>query len=80
MTNIKLSRIVLGGILFALPALSGCAADWWTVDQSAYQPPAQSADQLGQFGNTAPTGESQGGNDQQAPGAGDPAFRPHPEQ
>jgi hypothetical protein len=82
MTHIKLSRIVLGGILLALPALSGCAADWWTVDQSPYQPPSQIADEVGQFAGQAPTGASQGGADQQATGAGqeagDPAFQPHP--
>ncbi len=85
MTDLKLSRVVLGGILLALPALSGCAADWWTVDQSAYQPPAQSAEQAGQFAGQAPVGESQGGADRQATGtageeAGDPAFQPHPAQ
>ncbi len=82
MTDIKLSRIILGGMLLALPVLSGCAADWWTVDQSAYQPPSQSADQVGRFAGQAPVGESQGGTDQQATGpgeeAGDPAFQPHP--
>ena len=82
MTGAKLSKIILGGILLALPALSGCAADWWTVDQSAYQPPAQSADEVGQFAGQAPTGESHGGADQQGTGAGeeagDPAFQPHP--
>jgi hypothetical protein len=82
MTDIKLSRIVLGGVLLALPALSGCAADWWTVDQSAYQPPSQIADEMGQFAGQAPTGASQGGTDQQATSAGeetgDQAFQPHP--
>jgi hypothetical protein len=85
MTDVKLSRILLGGMLLALPALSGCAADWWTVDQSAYQPPTQSADEVGQFARQAPTGASEGGADQQAAGAGgageeagDPAFQPHP--
>jgi hypothetical protein len=82
MTHVKLSRTLLGGMLLALPALSGCAADWWTVDQSAYQPPAQSADEVGQFARQAPTGESQSGADQQATGAGeeaeDGAFQPHP--
>jgi hypothetical protein len=83
MTGIRLSRILLGGMLLALPALSGCAADWWTVDQSAYQPPSQSADQAGQFESQAPVGESQGGTGRQATGtageeAGDPAFQPRP--
>jgi hypothetical protein len=82
MSDVRLSRIVLGSMLLALPALSGCAADWWTVDQSAYQPPVQSADQVGEFASRAPTGGSQGGADQKAPGpgeeGGDQAFQPHP--
>jgi hypothetical protein len=81
MTRIKLPRIVLGGILLAFPVLSGCAADWWTVDQSAYQPPPQIADEVGQFAKQAPTGASQSGTDEQTTGAGEevgnPAFQPH---
>ena len=82
MSDVRLSRIVLGCMLLALPVLSGCAADWWTVDQSAYQPPSQTADQMGEFAGRAPTGESRGGADQKATGsgeeAGDQTFQPHP--
>ncbi len=82
MTRTRLSRILLGGILLALPALSGCAADWWTVDQSGYEPPSQIADEIGQFAKQAPEAESQEGAGRQATGAkgegGDPAFQPHP--
>ncbi len=82
MSDIKLSMIVLGGVLLALPALSGCAANWWTVDKSAYEPPAQAADQDAAFLSEAPVGMSQGGTGRQATGvgaeeAGDAPFQPH---
>jgi len=81
MTHLRLLRILLGGVLLALPALAGCAADWWTVDQTPYQPPSQLADEIGQFAGRAPTAVSQGGGRQATDGgedAGDPAFQPHP--
>ena len=83
MIEFRLSRILLGGVLLVLPGLAGCAADWWTVDQSPYEPPSQIADEIGRFQNRAPTGESHGPG-LQATGsgedAGDPAFQPHQAQ
>jgi hypothetical protein len=81
MIKLRLSRILLGGVLLVLPGLAGCAADWWTVDQSPYEPPSQIADEIGKFQTRAPMGESYGPG-LQATGsgedAGDPAFQPHP--
>jgi hypothetical protein len=83
MIKFKFSRILLGGVLLVLPGLAGCAADWWTVDQSPYEPPSQIANEIGAFQSRAPIGESRG-PDLQATGsgenAGDPAFQPHPAQ
>ncbi len=73
-------------LLFSL-ALAGCASDWWTVDQSAYQPPEQSAAETAVFGTRAPVGESKGTGDtaetEKVEGGGeeakgDPSFQPRP--
>jgi hypothetical protein len=74
-------------IVFLLSLLvAGCASDWWTVDQTPYQPPVQSADETARFGDRAPEGSSRGTGDSQVPSAeagedtGDPGVQPRPPQ
>lgn len=80
MIGIRKSRILLCAMLFSTLALAGCAGDWWRVDQSAFEPPPEIAQEMGQNAGRAPIGVSKGGPPP-APGSeeqGDPSFQPHP--
>ncbi|MGD0229149.1 MAG: hypothetical protein ABSC19_02170 [Syntrophorhabdales bacterium] len=75
--------IALGALfLAAFLTLSGCGTGWWKVDQSGYQPPPQTVDQMRDFDARAPVGGSSGNETTPATAtqedAGDPAFQPRP--
>ena len=81
MIGIRPWRILLCGMLLSTLALAGCAGDWWRVDQSAYEPPPELAQEIGQNAGRAPVGVSSGGPPPASPGGeeqGEPSFQPHP--